>query len=158
MWLSEQYSATSVSQRFNRIFITWDTIQHLRTQSWNWYAILDWDILSLSDTFHEIIARFASMAWNTASESWPLGLNDLVWLLWFLRPERKFFSHLVTVLWSTAPLSFIQQMFCCVVDMFEFIKPVSDVNYVVCWSVRFSNHTWSETMHSVSVHQLPQYY
>ena len=50
------------------------------------------------------------MACHTTSESTVLGLPDFTWLSSFLQPERNFY-HLVTELWSTASLPFLQQMF-----------------------------------------------
>ena len=46
------------------------------------------------------LTRFASMTWSTALE-----------FTRFLKSEQNFLIHLVTALWSTAPLTFAQQMF-----------------------------------------------
>ena len=41
---------------------------------------------------------------------------------------------------------------------FEFVKAwLPELDHIVCSSILLSNHTWSEAIHNVSVHQLPQY-
>ena len=45
---------------------------------WKWRTSLDWEMPSSPDTLRELFAGFASMTWNTASESTLLNLPDLV--------------------------------------------------------------------------------
>ena len=80
-------------------------------------------MLSSPDTLHVLIARFAYMAWSTASESTVLGLADLVRSSRFFQPVRNFLNHQVTVLWIIVPSYFAQQMFLVVsVVQFKLVK------------------------------------
>ena len=59
---------------------------------------------STTDT-EELIAGFASM------ESMVFDQHDFAWSSRFLQPERNFLNNQVSLLWSTMPLPFPQQMF-----------------------------------------------
>ena len=61
-------------------------------------------------TLCELHPGFTSMVCSTASESAVLGWPDIAWSSKFFQLEKKFFSHLVTVLCSIASLPFMQQM------------------------------------------------
>ena len=62
-----------------------------------------------SDTLWLLLYGFVSIICNVVLESIVLGLPDLAWSR-FLQPEQNFLNHQVTVLWSTAPSPFVQQM------------------------------------------------
>ena len=57
------------------------------------------------------LAWYSPMAKSTASKSTLLNLFNLAWSWSFLQLERNFSNHLVTEVWSTAPLFVAQQMF-----------------------------------------------
>ena len=74
--------------------------------SWKWRPTLVVIRLIFSD-----LVGFASVPSSTASESIVFGLADLTQLLRFLKPQRNDLNHLVIVLWSTVPSSFVQPIF-----------------------------------------------
>ena len=75
---------------------------------------------------------------------WVLDLPDFVWSLWFLRPEWNFLNHLITVLWTSLPSPFVQQMFLVA------SVTLSSHSYVTCSFVQFSNHSRNKAMHNMS--------
>ena len=81
----------------------------------------------------------------------------------FLQPEQIFLNHLVSVLWSTLPSPFVQQMFLVasrvLLPQFEIVKhKFLILDYVACLSVEISNLTWSEAMCNMSALNLSWYY
>ena len=83
----------------------------LLLKSWRLQTILDCKILSLLDTLWILLAGFVTTVWNMVLESMHLGLTDLIWSLRCLQPKQNFFDLLVTILWSTVPSTFAQQIF-----------------------------------------------
>ena len=102
------------------------------------------------------LTKFASISWSMASESIVSGLPDPAWLLRFLKPKQDFLNHLVTVLGLVLP-SLLHNKYFCLLCPVQNCK-VHKLYCIAYSSVRFSNHAWSETMHNVSVHQIPLYY
>ena len=83
----------------------------LLQRSWRWLTTLACEMLSSPDTLQVLLNGFTSMVWSMASKFTVLGQHDLAWLSRFLQLEQNFLNHLVTVLQSTAPSPFEQQMF-----------------------------------------------
>ena len=77
----------------------------LLLRSWRLQTTLDCMI------WNSYLTKFVSMTWSTVLESMFLSLLDYAWSLRFLQLKRNFLNHLVTVLWSTAPSTFAQQIF-----------------------------------------------
>ena len=71
---------------------------------WKGWTLLAWDA---EITWYSLSARFA---WSIASQSTVLSLPDLAWLSKFLQLQWNFLNHLVTILRSTAPSLFAQQI------------------------------------------------
>ena len=67
---------------------TWNTIHQFRMpRSWKWRNKVNCEMLSSPDTLPDILVRFASMVWSTASQS-----TIEILATW------NFFNHLVAVL------------------------------------------------------------
>ena len=112
-WLEENH-ITRLSQKFCNILVTWDTIWQLLMlwpRLWRWWTTLNCEIHSSSDTLQVLLTKFFFMVLSTALESTVLALPDLAWSSRFLQPEQNFLNHPFTVLWSTAPWPFMQQIF-----------------------------------------------
>ena len=116
----------------------------------------------IPDTLLTLLTRVTAMTSSTASESSSLwGLPG--WSR-FLQPERNFFKHLVTELWSTAPSSLAQQMFFFCL-LWRYYGPVRtrkaqvlELDYIERSFVQLLNHIRNEAMHNMSAYQVPQYY
>ena len=102
---------------------------------------------SSPDTFFVLLIKFTFMVWGTASQS-------------FLQTKQNILNYLITVI--NCVLAFcITIVFGCfhnVMALFKLVKHVHKFEYIVHSSVWLSNHTWSESMHNMSAHQLPWYY
>ena len=107
-------------------------------------------MLSSPDTLQMLLTGFISMSWNMA----------LAWLLRYLQPKQNFLNHLVTVLRSKLPSPFANNCFWLLPLHYGLVQTlkahVLQVDYVASSPVWFSNFTWSDIMHNVSVHQQPQ--
>ena len=77
--------------------------------SWKWRIILYSKIASTSDSILLAYIRFYGFEHGFVINF--LILPDFVWSLRFFQPERNFLNVLVTVMWSAASPSFIQQIF-----------------------------------------------
>ena len=118
---------------------------------------------SSPDTLWVLLTGFASMAWSTALESTLLGLPNFARLSGFLQPQRNFFHCLVTVLWSTAPSLFAQQMYFWLLpwrygSVRRHKASVPEFVYFAHSYARFFSHTWNEAMYWMLTHQLSRYY
>ena len=71
--------------------------------------------------------------------------------------QTKFFNHLVSVLWLTAPFLFAQHMFLVASTVWTRKAWIPENDYVARSFVWLSNHTWSRTTHNVSAHQRYHY-
>ena len=105
---------------------------------------------------------------SLASGGRPPGLNPL-WRGWVYRPApeahrkrecrrglRHFWNCLTHVGFSSATEPTLKIALCHIRTLSRMINTVKHRFYVT--SVWFSNHTWSEAMHNMSAHQLPQYF
>ena len=111
-------------------------------------------ILSSPDTLQVCLYGLLSMAFKSTV----LCLPNHAWSSRFLLREWNFLNHLVTdqlhllhnkcwwlLLWHYRPVWTCKVL-------------VPKLNNIACLSVHLSNHSWGETMHNVSVHQLAWYY
>ena len=125
----------------------------LLLRPWKWQTTLDCEMLTLLDTLQVLLTKFVLIAESTTTESsfrltWPCLIikvlcnqSQISWTIWLLssdQPLHKYFGLL--------PL--------CYGSVWTHKAEVPKLVYIV----QHSNHTQSETMYNVSVHQLPQYY
>ena len=115
---------------------------------------------SLPDTLRVLLVRFAFMVWNTASESTVLDQPELAWSSSFLQLGQNFLNYLVTLIWSTAPSPFAQQIvFWLLLRCYGSVRTckakVPKLDYV---TLHLTNHIRSEAIRNVSAHQQPRYY
>ena len=92
-------SGTIESQKFCNILVTWDTIRQLRIllpMFWRWPTALAW--CSPGPT-HRIYLK-------SLEHCLVINLSSSL-----LQHKQNFLNHLFTVLWSTVPSHFTQQMF-----------------------------------------------
>ena len=106
------------------------------------YAEL-WDAELTWYSLRKLLTRFTSITCSTASEFTVLGLPDHDWSLRFLQPKKNFLNYLVTVLGSTTPLPFPQQIFL-IASTELWLSFNSELNYITDSFAQLSNHTeWS---------------
>ena len=93
------------------------------------------------DTLRELLIGLVFMTLSTASLFTILVLTDFAGTSRFLEPVRNFFNYAVTVMWSTAPSHFTQEMFLVPSTRYGPVRTCK--TWVLKW-VAFKSHTeWS---------------